>query len=186
MNLLRIEQTYGMIGVETRNSKADIRTQQSRLNLQQTYVKIEIDKQAPTVKIDQHGCFATAGLKNVFELTEEAAQAGQQQAMEYTAKKAADGDMLANIKSGGNPIAEIAKRDSYQEHEFNIDLIPKVRPKIDFEGYIRLSAEMGEVESSVKEGYVKVNFTENKIRLYLAQKPSLQIQYIGKKVDTYV
>lgn len=185
MNLLRIEQTYGTIGIETQNSQVRINTRQSLLQLHQTQAKIEIDKQAPTVKIDQHGCFATAGLKNVFELTEEAAQAGQQQSMEYIAKKAADGDMLANIKAGGNPIAEIARRDSYRKHEFNIDLIPKVRPKIDVEGYIKLSAEMGKIETSVKEGSVNINFTENKIRLYLAQQPSLQIQYTGKKIDAY-
>jgi hypothetical protein len=46
-------------------------------------------------------------------LSLESAWRGHQQALEYIAKCAEDGDMLAAIERGGNPIAEIALRDSF-------------------------------------------------------------------------
>ena len=42
----------------------------------------------------------------------EAAERGRMQALRYIAKCADDGDRLAAIERGGNPIAEIAFRDS--------------------------------------------------------------------------
>lgn len=185
MNLLRIEQTYGRIGVETYNSQLEMRAQQSKLEMQRTDPQINIQKQQPVVKIDQHACFATAGLKNVFELTEEAAQMGHQQVLQYTAKKAIEGDMLANIKGGGNPIAEIARSNSYEQHEFNIDLIPKERPHIEVEGYIKLSFNEGQLQINFKEANININFSQSKISFYLNQKPSLNIQYVGGNIDTY-
>lgn len=185
MNLLRIEQTYAKIGVENYKGQLDIKSQLSRLQLQRSDAKIEIEKQAPRVLIDQHPCFASAGLKNNTELNEEAAQRAKQQAMEYIGRRAADGDALANIKNKGNPIAEIARRDSYQVHEFDIDLIPKERPRIEVEGYIKFSAQMGEVKGNVEEGFADINFSNPKLSFYLREKPSLNIQYVGRNIDTY-
>lgn len=186
MNFLRIEQTYGQIGVETYKSQLQIKSQQSKLQMQQTHAKIEINKEEPRVIIDQHPCFATAGLKNDFELAQEAAQLAYQRVMEYIAKYAADGDMLARIKDKSNPIAEIARRDSFTQHEFNIDLIPKARPIIDFEGHISLSAREGQIQKSVQEGSLQVNFSKGEVRLFVARQPSLRIEYAGKNFDTYV
>ncbi len=186
MNLLRIEQTYGKVGVETQNSQLRVSSRQNKLQMNQTHAKIEIDRKLPQVYIDQRECFATAGLKNYYELTREAAQQGMQQAMEYTSRYAADGDALARIEYGGNPIAEIALRNSYTEHEFNIDLIPKVRPKIEFDGHLRFSMRRGEINTQMSnEGLVRINFTEPKIRVYVAQQPSIRIQYVGSNIDTY-
>lgn len=183
MNNLRIEQTYARIGVETQRSEIQIQSRLPKLQMQQTNAKIEIDKKEPRVIIDQHACFATAGLKNVFELTDQAAQEGMQQASEYAGKKAAEGDALADIRNKGNTIAQIAKSNVYQEHEFNIDNIPKERPKIDVEGYINISAVNGEINSQVEKGSVSINASEPKVNLYLREKPSINIQYIGSNFD---
>jgi len=185
MNLLRIEQTYGRIGVETYKSQMDIQSQQSKLTMRRIDSQLNIEKQMPVVKIDQHACFATAGLKNVFELTEEAAQLAKQQALQYTAQKAVEGDMLANIKGGGNPIAEIARSNSYEQHEFNIDNIPKERPRIEVEGNIKLEFNKGQIQTNVEEGSVNTNYSKAKVNIYLSQKPSINIQYVGGNIDTY-
>jgi hypothetical protein len=183
MNLLRIEQTYAQIGIETQRSQIQIQSKLPKLQIQQTNAKIEIDKQEPRVIIDQHACFATAGLKNVFELTDQAAQEGMQQAFEYAGKKAAEGDMLADIRNKGNAIAQIAKSNVYEEHEFNIDSIPKERPRIEVEGYINISAVKGEINSQLEEGSVSINASEPKVNLYLREKQSISIQYIGSNFD---
>jgi hypothetical protein len=67
--------------------------------MHQEYVKVEIESELPRVQIDQYQCFAEAGLKNNGDLLREAAQMSIQQAMDYTAKAAADGDELAAIEN---------------------------------------------------------------------------------------
>lgn len=185
MNFLRIEHTYGQIGIDAYNSELQIQSKLSKLNLQHSDAKIQIEKESPKVVIDQHECFATAGLKNVFELTDEAAQLGMQQSMEYAAKKAAEGDALANIKSKSNTIAEIARQNTVDQHEFNIDLIPKARPKIEIEGYIKFSLEKGQVVGNIEDGYIDINFSNPRLDMYLKVKPSLSIEYIGNNFDAY-
>ncbi len=76
--------------------------------------------------------------------------------MEYIAKKASDGDRLAAIHIKRDPIVEFAERDSYVKRDFNIDFIPKARPKI--------TVEEGEVKVELAGGpnaffdKVKINF----------------------------
>lgn len=186
MNLLRIEQTYAKIGIETYPSKPEINTRADRLNMNQSFVQVEIHQQFPKVIIDQHECFATAGLKNNMEILEEAAQAAEQQALSYTAQKAQEGDALADIRSRGNPIAEIARQSTFDHHVFDIDLIPKARPRIEVVGGIDISFREGQTNNSVEEGFIDINFTEPKIQMYLLQKPSVQIEYIGNNVDVKI
>ncbi|MGE5328919.1 MAG: DUF6470 family protein [Deltaproteobacteria bacterium] len=186
MNVLRIEQTYAKIGIETYNSKAEMNSKANRLKMQQSFAQVQIQKELPKVLIDQHDCFATSGLKNNEEILAEAAAAANQQAAEYTIRKAQDGDQMTNIRYRGNVIADIARRDSFEQHEFNIDNIPKARPRIEVQGYLKVNFNEGEVSNTVEEGYLNINFSEPRINMYLMQKPSLQIQYIGSNVDVKV
>ena len=50
-------------------------------------------------------------MKSVFKRTAEYAQLGKQGAMEGIARRAQEGQQLAQIENGGNPIAEIAKQN---------------------------------------------------------------------------
>ena len=183
MNLLRIEQTYAKIGVETFNSQLRINSKQSTIDMHQTFTQVKLEKELPKVIIDQHDCFATAGLKNDMEILLEAKQNAYAQVMEYTARKAQDGDMMANLRNRGNVIAAIASRDSSEQHEFNIDLIPKARPRIEVTGYLNIGFEDGKVTNNVNEGYLNMKFTEPQINMYLLQKPSVNIEYIGNNID---
>lgn len=186
MNLLRIEQTYGKIGIDTYNSQLRINSRLGRLDTHQTFVQVEMEKELPKVLIDQHECFATAGLKNNMEILEEAALAADRQALEYTARKAQNGDLLANLKFRGNAIASIARSESFHQHEFNIDLIPKARPSIDVQGYLNINFRQGQILNEVREGFANINFTEPKINMYVLQKPSVNIEYIGNNIDIMV
>lgn len=186
MNFLSISQTYGRIGIETQSSRPEFKSQASRLNLTHTNPQVKIEKQAPRVIIDQSACFSSAGLKNNAEIAADAAHAGYQQAMQYIAKCSSDGDMLANIKSKRNAIAEIAARDSIEMHEYDIVLMPSERPKIDVEGYIKVSVDKGKINTDVEEGSLDISFTKPQIRFFLLQKPSLNIEYAGKNFDASV
>ncbi|MDK2800251.1 MAG: hypothetical protein PWQ70_1870 [Clostridiales bacterium] len=184
--MLRISQTYAQIGIQTQNDRLQLHTTQPKLNIHQEHVQVELESELPRVRIDQYQCFAEAGLKNNIDLLKEAAQLAQQQSMQYTAEIASDGDRLAAIENNGDAIVEIAERDAYPEKEFNIDTIPKSRPKIEVIGNLEISFKPGGVQYNAVPGKVENNTNPGQVNIYMRQWPSIIFQYIGKNVDTRI
>jgi hypothetical protein len=186
MNLLNISHTYGQIGIDVTNSKPQFDTQLAKLEFSQTNAKIQVDKQLPRVIIDQSACFSSAGLKSSGELVQQAAQDGYQQVLRYIQKKVSDGAALADTRIKSNVIAKIARNSTFDMHEFGIVCMPSVGPKIDIEGYTNISADEGKINIECQKGNIETNFTESAINMYLLQKPSLNIQYVGSNFDASV
>jgi len=188
---ITITQTRPVIGIDRTPSRLELQKQDAKLELHQKQAKVDITTERPTVEIDQHDAFASAGLKNDLELAEEAAQRGYQQALDFIGKNAADGDRLAAIENGGNPIAEISKRDAYPEHEFGLTFLPKVGPKITVKGSIQFDPEPNSegvdsgVEGTYIPGDVSADYTPTQINVSLKQYGSIDISYQGNNVDTY-
>lgn len=188
---IEISQVHAKLGVERIPSKLEMRSQRAQLELRQEHAKIRINTELPRVEIDQSECFASAGLKKPIDLSRELAQMAQQQVLEYIGKIASDGDMLAAIEQGGNPIADIAERDSYVEHEFNIDFIPKAKPKITVTGGIEINADENPegsynwVEGNYIPGNLNISYTPEKLRIYMEQYNQVKFKYKGNTVDMY-
>ncbi|MCX7841767.1 MAG: DUF6470 family protein [Clostridia bacterium] len=190
--MLRIEQTHAKTGIESTPSRLEIETQNATLELKQKHAKINIRTELPKVLIDQYECFAEAGLKNTADFTREMAQRGYQQVMEFIAKTAADGDRLAAIERGGNPIADICERDAVPEHEFGLDTIPKSRPRIDVKGELTLDPERNSegvnngVEGSYTPGRVDISFTPARVSIYMRQYNSIRFSYAASNIDASI
>lgn len=188
MNLI-INQTFSRIGIERIPGKLDIETQNTKLELHQKHAKISLHTELPKVEIDQYECFASAGLKGPIDLTVEAAQLGRSQAMKYIGKVATDGDRLAAIELGGDPIPDIAERDAYPVHEFGLDFIPKARPKITVKGGVWVEPQgisegiNNGVEGEFIPGSIKFNYAATKINIYLKQRASIKFSYKGENID---
>lgn len=189
---LEIRQTYARIGIETTPAKLEMQSQLARLELHQKHAKVNIHTEPVRVEIDQYEAFASAGLKNNADLIREAAQRGYQQALEYIGKYAEDGDMLAAIERGGNPLADIAERDSHTEHEFGMDTIPKAGPKFNVTGSVQIQAEPNwegihnGVEGRYIPGQLNCSYTPGMVRIYLQQYPSISLNYVGGSIDTRI
>lgn len=189
---LTISLTDAQLEYERTPSKLDMESQGARLELHQKHAKVNIHTELPRVIIDQYECFASAGLKGNYDFTKEAAQLGYQQVLEFIGKNAEDGNMLAAIERGGNPIAAIAKRDSDPVHEFGLDFIPKARPKIDIIGDINFDPERNSegtnngVEGSYYPGSVNISFSPASINIYMKQYPSISFEYTGNILDKSV
>ncbi|MCX7923036.1 MAG: DUF6470 family protein [Clostridia bacterium] len=186
---LTISQTFAQIGIERTQSKFEISTQSAKLEVNYKQAKVNIDSELPRVIIDQREAFASAGLKNYLELTKEAARRGIQQALEYIGNTAADGDQLAAIENKGNPIPAIAEKNAYPVHEFNIDCIPKVGPKIEVTGSLKIEPERNweGANNGVHGDYtpprLDVNYTPQKLNIFLKQYASISFDYQPKNVD---
>lgn len=189
---LIITQTYATIGIDRDLSKLQIDAQNARLKLQQNHAKVNIEMELPSVEIDQYEAFASAGLKNYRDLAKETAQKGYRQVMQYIGKVVADGDAMAAIENGGNPIAEIAKRDSYKMREFNIGFIPKARPEITVTGHVEIDALKNAeginngVDGTFIPAEFNLNYASGNVEIFLSQYASIKFDYIENKINAYV
>lgn len=190
---LVINQTYAQIGIETTPGRLAIQTQDAKLELHQKHAKVNIHTELPKVEIDQYECFASAGLKGIRDLTKEITDRAYQQVMEYIGKIAEDGDRLAAIEKGGNPIADIAERDAYPEHEFGYATIPTASPKFTVKGGVKFDPEpngqgiTNGVEGKYSPGDVSISYTPAQVRTYMKQYASISIRYQpDHKIDTHV
>ncbi|MDQ2085102.1 DUF6470 family protein [Herbivorax sp. ANBcel31] len=190
---ISINTTHARLGIETTPARLETKTDMARLELKQNHAKMKIKTEPPKVKIDQYEAFASAGLKKPLDLTKENAQISYQKVMEYIARKASDGDRLAAIHKGGDPIVEFAKRASYTKKDFNIDFIPKTGPEITLEeGKLKRELEGGSnvVLNSVQKNFVpqslNSNYVSGNVNIYMQQSYSVDIEYIGNNVSQYV
>jgi hypothetical protein len=189
---LIINQTYARIGIETSPASMKMQTRNAKLEIHQKQPKVNIRTELPKVEIDQYECFASSGLKGPLELTRDEARRGYESAMEYISKVANDGDTLAAIENGGNPIVDIAVRDSFTEHEFNMVTMPAVGPKITVKGSLEIDPErtsegaLNGVEYKYTPGSINFDFTPAQVRIYMAQYASINIRYEESKIDAYV
>jgi len=115
----------------------EIETQNARFKLHQNHAKVEIETELPKSRLTSMKLLQAPGLKTIWIWQGNSAK-GRQNALRYIGKVADDGDALAAIENGGNLIPELAKRDSYKTHEFNIDAIPKASPKVSVSGGLEI------------------------------------------------
>lgn len=180
----QIQSQAAKISINTTKGSFHMQQPKGKLNIETTYPKMQIDRKLPRVIIDQYQCFAEAGLKNIFDLTREYAQMGKQKALEAIANINQEGDRTADICSGiPEAIPEIAQsKIGSDEKEFNIDTIPKSRPRIDVEGHLNIAWEIGGTNINYIAQKPIINIEKNNVEIYLRQKPKLDIRYIDERI----
>ena len=189
---LSITQTYAKTDIERTPSKLEISSRMAKLELSQKHAKVKIETELPKVLIDQQEAFSSAGLKNSMELSREAAQEGIKRAMEYIAKVAQDGDQMASIENSTSVIADIALNENLKTYDWNIDFIPKVGPKFEVTGSIKIEAERNwnganiGVDATFVPGELDIKFTPAKLRIFLKEYPSVKIKYEDNKIDVKI
>lgn len=184
--MLEINQQAALIGIKTTPGVQSIYQPHAEQEIRQIPTKVEIERELPRVLIDQYQCFAEEGLKNYRDLTREMAQLAQQNALQYTARQAQEGDTLMRLEDGGSPIPEIAVQNAWPEFDYNIGIVPQSRPQISSTGSLKFNVTPGSVEINVTPHRPEINYTPGKVEIYLRQQPSLSIRYIGENVDMHV
>ncbi|MDP9750553.1 MULTISPECIES: DUF6470 family protein [Thermoanaerobacter] len=182
MNIV-INQTFGRIGIDTTPAQISIQSPKADLEIKQIPAKMEIDRKLPQVHIDQYQCFYEAGLKSIFDLVYDEAQRSKQIALEAIGKIAEDGDILASIENHQDAIVKLSEEALIQDIDFNVDLIPKSRPKIWFEGYLKINWELGGVKIKAIPHKPQISVIPAHVNIYMRQYPSIKIQYVGNNLD---
>lgn len=181
--MLQINTIRPQIQINTINGQMEIRQPKGEQSIHTTMPKVKIESETPRVIIDQYQCFAESGLKNYLDLTKEAARLGYQKVLEGITRIVEDGNRMAQIENGMPPaIPELAEKNAWEELDYNIDTIPKSRPKIDVEGSLNIDWELGRVNIDYKINKPIINFQRGKVEIYLKQKPSIEIKYVDERV----
>lgn len=189
---LSISTVNAKIGIQRTPLKLEMQTKAPKLELQSDRPMVNIHTELPKVLIDQSKAFASAGRKGIEEFAKEAADLGYQAAMDYISKMSSDGDTLAAIENGGNPIVDIAIRETNTEHEFGMVTMPSVGPEITVTGSVEFDPERTSegvnngVEGKYIPGEVNINFTPGEVRTYMERYASINIKYVESKLDVSV
>jgi hypothetical protein len=185
---VRITTQNAQIGIETTRGRLDIRQNRLPMELTTKQPSLKLNIEAPVLYIDQQRCFSEAGLKNNMELTKKYAQRGKQAALQATAKAARDGRELSNIQVKGSAIARQAKRESatFDEQQFNFDMIPKSRPEITVTpGEVRGELKEGSIDIQLNDYRPEINYQRGDVKIYLKQKNYISFEYVGNGIDAF-
>ncbi|MGB9679521.1 MAG: DUF6470 family protein [Thermoanaerobacteraceae bacterium] len=183
MTNIIMHQTLGRIGIETTPAKINIKNKNADLQIEQIQAKMEIDQKLPQVHIDQYQCFYEAGLKSIFDLIHDEAARSRQLGLEAIGEKVEEGHILSSIQNHENAIAELAKKARIKQASFNVDLIPKSRPQIWFEGYLNINWQLGKAKINITPQKPEISATPSNINIYMLKYPSLDIEIAGNKFD---
>ncbi len=184
--MIKIESQNAQIGIERQDGQLDIKQNQFPMNLKTKAPELNLQIEYPVVYIDQRQCFSEAGLKNNMDMSKTFYQKGKQAALQAISRIASEGRAMANIQNG-SVIARLAEgRSKPKEKPYNFDMIPKSSPIISVEeGKINGHLDRGEIDIKMDNITPQIDYKPAKVEIYIKQKQSINIQYIGENVDTY-
>lgn len=180
----KVTNIHGQIGINKNDATLSIRQPKADLEIVSEPAELNTQNKQVRIKIDQSQCFSEAGLKDIFELTEEFAQRGKEYALEAIGKIVDEGDRMAMIENHADAFGEIATAKALPPPaEVNITLIPVSRPKIEFEGGISFNPRIGELRINSRINSPQISATYPSLEVYLLQKPEFHFEFVGNNVD---
>lgn len=185
----QIKSTPALIGIRTTPGKLNIRQKKADMELNIQHPKLEIRTQKPKIKIDQSAAWAERGLKNFLDLSRETAQLAKQAAAQGIERVVRQGNELAAIENETDPIPIQAEENAFElfKVDYNLGTMPKSGPDIQLiRGKVDTELHRGKVNLQVKVNKPEINYTRGKVDIYLRQKNSIDIRYVGDSFDKKV
>lgn len=180
---LRINQQFAQIGLDIKRPAFDMEIHRTQSELKITPPQIEIDQEMPRVEIDQTQCFADMGRRTPMELTQQIAEMSHMAGLEGIAQTAREGDLLASIEKGID-VVYIALMNSQDQDEFDVAAVPEHRPVIAvISGDLHIDLHRGNVAVSSVNGWVKGYLDWGEVNVFWQQRPAIDIEYVGRRVD---
>jgi hypothetical protein len=183
---LRMESTFGRIGLTIQNAYQTIEQPKAELSIRQPKAELDIETTDGKLTIDQTQAWEDMDLKHIFRRIEEYAQNGYKDWLSGMARVSQEGDELLKIENGGNPIPEQAKMNSESPmYDFNIGFIPShFSVKTNYQpGKLKIDWYTNKPQIDVKVNNPLIEYTPGKVHGEMKQWSSLTIDFIGLEVD---
>lgn len=183
---LRINTTNAILNYDISKATLSIKQPQAQIEGETKLPKVIINKTLPKITIDQTQPFNESGLKTISAFSAEAVNYAKSMMESSKARIAGQGDELTNIHLDGNPIADQALYNAFDQFygEFGMVTMPKSKPNIQVqEGTLDIRLESGSIDKNVKPRKPEIEYNKGGVRYYLKQKNSISIKYIGENID---
>ncbi len=187
MNLLRIHQTWAKIGLNSQMAQLKLQIKEPFLELKTTHLKVKLEREPARVECDATKCWEERGFKTIATFGRGNAHKGREACAQHIREVVTEGDMMAAIESNSieDCIAYYASL-AWDTPEFNIALVPKSRVDIKvIPGELKIDWELGKVRGNLRWGKVSGNYIKPELQIYLREKASIKIEYVGSRIDTY-
>ncbi|MDO4800405.1 MAG: DUF6470 family protein [Bacillota bacterium] len=139
------------------------------LDIRTVAPRLEMERTAPQIRIDQSETFASAGLKSPSRLLADHVAYARQMAMQGMARIASDGNQMIDIHTGTDAIAAQADYNAFGmfENEFGYGVIPSVPPRIEVvPGSITYRFIPGHVENHTIPGTLELTYRPYQMQFF--------------------
>jgi hypothetical protein len=187
---LEINTTPAIINIETKNATLDKSAiPENVLDIKAEKFSVSMETEEGTLDIDQNQCFNEAGLKDIRAFMDDYVNYSKQAASDGVDRIVSEGNSFADIQNDSDAFAQNADNNAFGifEHEYNLDFIPKSRPKIQYSpAKLNIDYEPGEI---INNSIPKDNlgeYTPGKVDIYMKQKNSIEINFVRDEFDELV
>ncbi|MGN1399869.1 MAG: DUF6470 family protein [Bacillus sp. (in: firmicutes)] len=178
---IRMETTPAKIAIETRDAGLQIEQPSAELAIEQPKPELFIETTPGKLTIDQTEAWESMNLKTVARRIEEAADEGRQALLEGMARRTEEGIRLMEIHKGGNPIADIAGRNSKRpEKYFNIGFIPPpFSVKLNYQpAHVQIDWQVYKSIIKTQTNKPVFRYEPGGVEVSLSQRNSLHIDFV--------
>lgn len=154
-----------------------------------TQAQTRVEATLPKIQIDQTQAFNESGLKNIEAFSAEYVSLAKQKMLESVGRIAEQGNQLAAIENGGNPIADQALYNAFDQfyHEFGMVTMPRSGPDITLiRGQVNTTVTEGQLTGRIVAQKPRIEYQAGKVERYMQQYNSISIKYVGDKLDLQV
>lgn len=186
---LEIRTTPAKLSIRTTKPQQSIEQPRAQVEGGFTLSKIRVEATLPKVQIDQNQSFNESGLKDNQSFSAEYVAYAKQKMQQSIGRIAEQGNQLTNIHQGGNPIADQALYNAFDQfyNEFGMVTMPRTRPQITLiEGRVDIQVTEGENNQRVIAQKPRINNQPGKVEKQMEQYNSISIRYLGEKVNLQV
>lgn len=183
---LMIDSQPAKLGMITHNAQLNYKTTLPKVELQTDEIQVQLESTQPKITIDQKQCFSESGLKGILELSLENASKASGLMYESVGRIAEQGNALTDIHLGGNPIADQAYYNAYDQfqNEFNMVTMPRTRPDIKLiRGHVNINFKGGTVNKKFVPGELDLQYNPGKVEIYMLQERQFNMRFEKSKFD---
>lgn len=180
---LNISQQYAKLDINTTRPVLNLQATSPQIQIDSEPAKLEIRQAKGELEIDNTPYRYSIGIKNIQEMARDNAQAGRQTALETIGRIAEEGNRLASIENGGNPIADMAAESSIVEAP-EITWSHIEPPNINYRMTpAQIEVTPGKLDINLQRGTVDSNLQRGTVDIRIGQYQSIKFWTTENKYD---
>ncbi len=180
---LRIQQTWGKIGLDIKDANFDLNIKKPEIKINQAPPQIQMTRTDPDIEIDYSPMLESIGYGGIEYIKNAFVEQAKSDYIAGLEKSVAMGESFAAIENKLS-VAEIVSRFNESPYK-DLTIQPIAAIRIYGQpGTLNLETQPGDVSVDVDYGKVTVdNYQFPAVRVYLEQRPELKIEAVGQIFD---